>query len=290
MATIAGVVVKELMQDLAEGVSVQGGPHATKSYLVPNWTDRYTVANALLFRTTLSGGVGGSIAFQRPASYPDSTNMFAQDISIRGLGRIHQGANQIAFDSAIVTVNYGRTPYNQQQTQDPGGLNSFDPAAPMVYASQELDYSAQVIELKPGTCGYYNGAITIPLNVGVPYFIDLVTMHLTLHKLPYLLPTAFRAKVGSINNAPFFGCATGTLRWDGAKTGTEFLSDGSQTQNTQMTFVHRPAAPWDCIIDPTGATMNWYQVRRPTTGGTSILANRTIDFTTLIPSAYLGVG
>jgi hypothetical protein len=281
MAIIAGVTVYELRESFAEGLSEQG-PSATKAWYVPRWSDRYTVANALLTGSSVTGGVHGAVAFQRPAAYPESANMWANNLTIRGVGRISQGPKQIAWDSAIVTCNYGIPPYqNGGATLDP--LQNFDPATPLIYATQKITRGSMFIDLKPGTCKL-NDTGSHSLQQGFAMPVGVNTLNLTLHRLPYLPYAAQRATVGSVNSALIFGAAVGTLRWDGMETEQINNPDGSYAQDVHHVFVERPSAAWDKILHPDGVS-GWTQVLY---NGTSILPS--FDFNGLIPSAYGGTG
>lgn len=276
MANIAGIRVYELRDQFSEQTSWEQGPSAVKAWLVPNWSDRYTVANALLGLVTYSNN---TIDLNPAGAYPDSPNLRCMKLSIRGLGTISQGPNQIAWTSAALVAEYGLIPFQFSRSQDPGGINSFDPTAPLVYATQELDYGAMVVDTPPGSLTLNDGSNTV-LNQGYGKTVSVVTMSLTLHRLPYMVPATIRTKVGQLNNAAFFGCDTGTLRFDGIHTSQQFGPDGLITQETNLKFAARPEAPWDQILHPNGS-FGWVQVMY---NGSSVL--NSFDFTTLIPSAY----
>src|ERR1700735_4500456 len=107
MAVIGGCQVLELVAGFSERNAWQGGPTATKSYLA-NWADRYTVANALLGLATYTVSGGGVITLNSPGVYPESTNIFAMDVTIQPVGTPGQGPKQIAWTYAAISVNYGR--------------------------------------------------------------------------------------------------------------------------------------------------------------------------------------
>lgn len=277
MAVIGGVTVYELKQSFQETAS-QKGISATIAYYVPNWTDRYAVANALLGLTSLSGGT--VIGHTSPLAYPDSPNMWATQVTIKGVGRILQGANQIAFTSAVVETSFGIPDFHFESSAA-NSNHSFDPTKPYVYATQKLSGGTQIIQLRPGTIKL-SGA-TSPHNEAYGLPVAVVGMNITLHRLPYMPLAATRAKAGNINNAPFWGCATGTLRFDSLDTSITHSTDGTTTQDATYSLVYRPAAAWDYILDPNGS--GWKQVVF-VHNSASILTS--IDFTTLFPTAYNG--
>mgnify|MGYP003385898525 CR=1 FL=1 len=275
MAVIGGITVYELRESFQETASQQG-INATIAYLVPTWADRYQVANTLLGLTTVTGA--NFVTHSRPLQYADSPNMWAQRVSIKGVGKCTQGPRQVQFEQAIVQCEFGIPDFHYDRTSDPNGRNSFDPANPYVYASQTLDFGTQIIQLKANTLKLSGDTFAYPEPYGIP--VQVVNMGLTLHKLPYLPAAATRAVAGNVNNASFFGCAAGTLRFDGVKTQITMNSDGTRTQDAQYAFAYRPVAAWDKVLHPNG-TSGWTQLQY---NGASILTS--IDFTTLIPTAY----
>ena len=279
---INGVTVYELRESVAEGSSLAGGPRASRSYLVPNWSDRFAVANALLGLTSYSGG---AITHLPGDPYPDSTNLLATDVAIRGVGRfMPAGAGTpLSFESAVVTCQYGTPGYASAYANS---ANNFDPMMPMIYASQSIDSATQVIELGAGTVRLGDGASGAPgtyLARSQGIFVGLVNMNLTLYKLPYMIPYDSRLRVGNVNSAPIFGCAVGTLMLMGFNTQEDFDSAGNSMQTVNVSFQHRPIAPHDQILHPYNPAKGWVQMTR---NGVSVL--QYFDLNSLIPSAYRG--
>lgn len=282
MTVIGGVTVYELRESFQENASQQG-IGATVAYLVPTWSDRYTVANTLLGLSTVTGV--SFITHSRPLQYADSPNMWAQRVTIKGVGKCTQGPRQLQFASAVVQCDFGIPDFHYDRTSDPGGRNSFDPLTPYVYATQAIGFGGEIIQIKPNTL-FVNDGVNTKHSEAYGKPVQLVTMNLTLHKLPYLPPAATRALPGAVNSASFWGCATGTLRFDGIRTQIQRNSDGTVTQNADYAFVYRPEAAWDKIFTTTNGTTGWKQLTRYT-GSSYVSILDSIDFTALIPSAYL---
>jgi hypothetical protein len=275
---INGVSVEELYRPgVTETAGLRDPTTATKAYYVPNWFDRYKVANGLMGFTSYTGRTP---AFVPPTRYPDSPNLYALNLSIRGVGQFFQGTFQCAWTSAIIEVNFGQGNFDISLNNDPGGFNSFDPAQPLIYATQSLDWGAQVIEV-PGKALRYAGS-GVPLAVGFPKFVGVVTFSLTLHRLPYLPPGPARTIPGSVNLNPIFGCPAKTLRFDGFRTERQFNVDGSILQDATLMFAYRPEAAWDQAFNENG-TSGWTTV---TYNGNCPL--NLVDMSTLIPTSYLG--
>lgn len=274
MATINGVNVLELREGFQESIQ-EGGPRATKLFLC-DWGYRYQLANGLL---GLSSASGTSISFTPPNVYPESQNLVATSILIRGIGGLYEGPKQIAFDKAVVTAQYGVMPFGTLPGSDPGNLNSFDPSTPLIYCTQELDFGFMAVPLPKRTV-FANSKLvdgmTVVRNLAV------VTMRITLFRMPYLISASVRQKAGKINSSSFLGCATGTLRYDGTRTHREPQPDGSLAQRTEIAFAYRPEQPWDYVPDPAG-TDTWYQAK---VNSVSIIPS--VSFTDIIPTAYYG--
>jgi hypothetical protein len=275
MAVINGANVLELRENFQESIQ-DGGPRATKSFLC-DWAFRYQVANGLMGLATHSGT---SISFTSPNVYPESPNLVASTITIRGIGGQYDGPRQIAFDRAVITVQYGVVPFGTLPGSDPGGLNSFDAATPLVYCTQELDFGYMAVPLPRGQVK----ANSLPVD-GHPAVRNLavVTMRLTLYRMPYLISASVRQKAGKLNSGTFLGCTAGMLRFDGVKTHRDGQSDGSLAQTTNIGFSYRPEQPWNYVPDP-GGSSTWYPALYAD-GATTI---PKVSFDDIIPTAYYG--
>jgi hypothetical protein len=269
MALINGVLCDELTKDFEEGIGSKG-PYATKAYLC-DWNQRYTVANAMLGLVSHSGT---SIGFTGPMVYPESSNMFAREVRILPVGPQSQGPKQIQWTQAIVEAKFGIW---EQSNANDNGQNSFDQNQPLVYATQEYDFGGQFITIPRSQLKTLAGG---NLDQDFGRIVGVVTYTLTLHKMPFLIGVGARSIVGCINNSTFFGCAPGTLRFDGVKTRRTFDTSGTITQETTLQFAWRPEAEWDKIFTAGG----WTEVITTSGGGVIVSA----DFTALIPSAYYG--
>lgn len=269
--TIGGVVCQELVDGLVEGIR-EGGPYATKKYLCA-WSDRYALANAMLGLVS-SSGTGGSITFTNPQQYPESHNMWAREIEIEGVGQPTQGAVQLQYPKARVTVAYAVPQFGYLQYPQ----NSFDPAHPYVYASQALRFTSETITLDASCVLLANGhRLYVPPAIQVAN-IDL---RITLHRVPYLdAATIVAASQKPLNNATFLGVPAGYLRFQGADTNVQASSDGTYTQEVTYDFAARSLLRWDEAFDPDGVS-GPQQVRY---NGTAVLQRS--DLSKLIPSAY----
>lgn len=267
---IGGISCEEVVDGFQEGIH-EGGPVATKKYLCA-WASRYTVANTFLGLATYSGGPSGTVTLTRPLQYPESPNMWAREIVIEGRGQPTQGSSQIQFVKALITVNYGvpRFPYTSNPDQSLG---------PFVYATQDIDFSREMVTVEKSAVTLANGHKL----KDTPYAFPLATavMTIQLHRVPFLPGAAIiTALQKPLNNATFLGVDAGYLMFSGAKTHEEASSDGTLTRSITYVFAYRPVLRWDEVFDPDGSS-GPQQVRY---NGAAILLRS--DLSTLIPGAY----
>jgi hypothetical protein len=280
-ATINGVSCDELVEGLSEGIHGEG-PVAVKKYLC-DWSSRYAVANGLLGLATNSGGENGSIVFgSGPARYPESPNLLAREVGIEGVGQPTQGTSQIQFPKAVITVNYGVTPW--QPVVYP--QMSFDPAQPFVYATQRISFTRETITIPNSQLYLANGNRLDDTPFGMP--IPNAVLTLTLQRVPFLpsAATVWNAMRKPLNNATFLGIPAGYLKFEGLENNEEAMSDGTYSQQVTYTFVARSRLRWDETYDKDPAVTDPQQIRRGSSAGTAILERSNLA--ALIPSAYYG--
>lgn len=272
--TIGGVVCNELTEGFSEGIR-EGGPYATKKYLC-DWSDRYALANAMLGLTT--GTSSSSVSHTNPQTYPESRNMWAREIAIKGVGKPTQGTYQIQWTKAIVAVNYGVPQFGYLTYPE----MSLDPGNPYVYATQEVHFERQMVTIEGSAVKLANGH---QFNTPQPYAVPIPVARLTiqLQRVPYLPWLAiWTAMANPLNNATFLGVPAGYLMLEGADTHEEAATDGTYIQAVTYSFAARQKLRFDEVYDPDG-TSGPQQVRY---NGSAILGRS--DLTALIPSAYNG--
>jgi hypothetical protein len=280
--TIAGVVCQEIVGDYREGADIQAGFNCTKSYLVP-WGSRFAVAHGILgLQSAVS--VGGLISFNYPIPYPElaseSTNSlascYARSIDIKGVGPPVQGAANIAFTSAIITVMFGAFPFTFQGTD----LFQLDSSRPYQFCEQHFSFSTEYITVPGRVMRYVSTGSALKQDWG--FASPRLDMTITCKQVPYLpAPTVLYALQNPVNSVTYLGVAPGYLMFNGAQDDSTLSSDGTQTRDVTFSFAYRPIAPWDYIYN--GDAAIWDQVVN--SSGNSLL-NRS-DLSTLIPSAYI---
>jgi hypothetical protein len=280
---IGGIACEEIVADLEEGIDANQGPTASKSYLC-DWKDRYTVANTLL--GVSSGSAGGTISFTLPFAYPESQNMYAQNITLKGKGQPSQGKKQLAFEKAIVAVHFNVLRYSPIPPLSGVDPQSIDPTEPILYATQELDFTVETITL-PGSGLQLADGSSVNEDFGLQ--VPIVQFNVTLHKVPFL-PAAqvIAALKAPLNSAPLWGCDIRTLRFNGAKTTRTTNADGTYTQDAHYSFSYfaigntKNLATWSAKPNPKNAGQ-WLEVL--TTSGDNILD--TSDLRLVFPLGYL---
>jgi hypothetical protein len=243
MPIINGITVTELRSGFEEGMNSQG-PHARKSFLVEEWSDRYAVANGLLgFVQSVPGAVGGS------------------------------------FEKAVVSAHYGVPTFAATRQADPAALHGFSPTQPILYATQELDFSVEFIKLPGASLKLSDGTAVYD---DFPFRSPIAHLNLTLHQVPYLDMATIYSKMGLVNNATFLGGAVGKVMFMGGRNRLGAYTDGSYTQELLLSFNYRQYIRWDYVLKPGTSTFLQLQL----SDGTAVIAST--DLTTLIPTWYNG--
>lgn len=275
--SIGGIVCEELREGFEEGVG-DSGANATKKFLC-NWADRYTVADAIMFRAT-GTGTGGPVTITSPMPYPESPNMLAREIAIEGRGKYTQGPIQGQFAQAVVSVNYGVPTWGAIPLPN----MSFDPGMPFVYATQDIDFSREMVTIPKSSVKLANGHKLKDLPYAFPLVHAIMTIQ--LHRVPFLPAAQILTSMQKpLNNSTFLGVASGHLMFAGCHNHMEALSDGTQVQELTYVFDYRSILAHDEVFDPDG-TSGPQQVQN--NSGTPILQRSNLA--ALIPSAYGGGG
>lgn len=275
--TISGIVCEEIVADLEEGIG-QDGPNATKKWLCA-WSDRYALANAFLGLVSHVGGQTGSVTITSPLAYPESANMLARTIKIKGVGKPTQGTKQLQFPQAIVTVEYGVPTWQAIAYPD----MSIDPGTPLVYATQDIDFGNESLPIPNSSLVLANGATleNTPFAMRIPYAVFTIT----LQRVPFLPAFAiWTAMAKPLNNATFLGIPAGYLRFDGVKNHGEASTDGTYVQSLTYMFSARAILRWDETYDKDPAVTLPQQIRRGSTLGPAVLLRSNLA--ALIPSNY----
>jgi hypothetical protein len=259
MPSVAGITYIHSIRYFAKGIDAQG-PYYDVEYQIGDWNDSDTFANALV-------GLGTDA----PHRHPLSTNLVCVSAVPTGKGKPTLNSEGLPqYDNgAIVKATY-RSPgvafggsFSDVALDDPGNAHQIDPTTPIVWCTQELDFSVETLSL-PNSTYYWEGdssTATIPVQVDIP----IITLVLTFHRRSSLPVSTVRSLVGKVNDATFLGAGQQTVLFRGARTTREASTDGTTTQKVQLTFQQRPVS-WNKFLRPnrmpTGTTTaTWDNLR-----------------------------
>lgn len=253
----------------SKGIDEQG-PFYDVQYYIEDWNQSDAFINALRGLVSLTGGAGGQLTRTSPHQHPLSPNLFCMSARAKGNGL--QGLNINGYPSyqngAIIDAKYRpMTPYGFILTPNEQ-LQQIDPATPLLWCTQELDFASEAYVIPSSQVTYQAGSFS-GQPVGIPFKLNvpLTYMNLTFHLVPYMPATVVRAKQGLVNISTFLGAAAGTVLFKGAKVVRDENTDGSIAQKLMMTFVERTGNNqlWNNLPDP---GLNWVNVAGP--GGVNL--------------------
>jgi hypothetical protein len=266
MATTLPVAYAHTIEYFSKGID-QNGPYFHVQYYISNWNDSDRFCNALKGITTVTGPSGApTVTRGIPHQHPLSPNLVCVSASVvEGLGKpILAATGYPNYDGgAFVQAEYRPAPYDFSGPSNLG--NQFDPATPILWCTQELDFATETFTIPDHTFTYSSGPLSGQTS-GVPakFSIPLTTLSLTFHQLPYIPMIAVRALRGRVNSLTFLGAVAGTVLFSGGKTTREYTADGSVVQKVVLTFMERdPLHPWNSL--PSRTSLTWYPVSDGTT-------------------------
>jgi hypothetical protein len=218
----------------------QSGPFINVVYRIANYGDVDNFINALMGFGSGSGpGGSGTVTKASPHQYQQSPNLYCQSaVMIEGLGNpILSSAAFPNYDGgALIQAEYRASKFDFGPLNYGEINNQFDPATPLTYCTQELDFTTEIFTVAE------NAATTVPAKIKVPITI----MNLTFHDVPYMPLPGIRALRGRVNSTTFLGSSAGLVHFRGGKTTRKFNTDGTIVQEVYMCFEERDANyPWN---------------------------------------------
>lgn len=250
--SIRGVPIFEIGDDLIESMDDQAGPTVSKKYLCL-WQDRYRLADSLCGFATVAGGRGGTITFTPPFAYPESPNIFARRVSLKGVGKTVAGPKGIGRQYAVATVDFATLPWptGLEQTQDSGPMSFDDSSSQMVYATSEIGVGSEPFMRPASSLKYQPEGSGQSFQMTQGFSVDVwhATLSITFNMLPFM-PINALPFVNSVNDTDgFLGCAKGTCRFRGAPTSRSYATNGV-SQSTTLLFEYRPSKDWNYFTNP----------------------------------------
>jgi hypothetical protein len=235
------------------------GPYYHVEYFIDSYANTDDMINAMLGKRSLTGLTITSIS---PHQHPLSPNLYCiKAEAVEGLEGPALNSNGYPGYNGGALIRAEYRPLTFDLVSDPS--QSFDPtgATPVLWATQELDFGAEVYTINNSNFKYQAGPNNgNPCSVPAKVTIPLTTMVLTYERTPYLVMTLVRALRFRVNTATFFNAAAGLVLFKGGRTQRQFNSDGSVAQKTQLVFEERDSAfPWNSL--PARNSLAWYPVK-----------------------------
>lgn len=233
------------------------GPYYKVEYLIDRYSDSDNFINALRGFTAQYGGPTGFVTKTGPHQHPLSPNLFCMSAElVEGLGTPTTNLNGYPSYSggALIRAEY-RPWVGGDFTPQP--QNNIDPSTPLLWCTQELDFTVESYLIPKALLVWNDG---VPTDIEFKRDIAIVIMSLTFQRLPYIPMTTVAPLVGRINKYPFLGQDVGLVLFTGAQTTREMDTSGAIVQKVQLVFKRREA-DWNWLIRP--STMAFEIVKGP---------------------------
>lgn len=247
--------------EIRKGIDSQGPYYKVTYYIEQPWSVGDQVVNELLGYATKTGG---SPYWQGPHQYPlDPTGRsvcFQADIV--GVGNMIRNSDGYPeFDTGFFVEALYRVPLIPMYSEnDPNNTQGIDPATPLLWATQDFDFSTDFILLDRSQYTFTSDSSksTVPVRIKT----GITIMDITFHRVPFMPSALIRAARGCVNSSTFMGSSAGQILFKGARTHKEINPDGSYIRTVQLIFhernqswnkVFRPdTLAWDGLVDGSG--------------------------------------
>lgn len=237
--TVGSVILKENYEGYTAGVGPDG-PYITKQYLAPSWDVAFACVNALQGSVSITGGAGGLVSRKIGHQCPESTNLYCLEAHIEPRAESDlKDSGRPTFTLPLINCRYALPPYNQQTSDDPGGVNSFTneatPGNPYVFMTESIDFDTETIRV-PNSAYTFVTAPALPVDYPVARHIRTAKFVIVRKFLPYLPTLNVTTYIKRLNDRVFLGQAIGLIQLLNARTRVERLSDGTKSQEFEMQF------------------------------------------------------
>ena len=261
MAITLPVPFAHMWGEMYKGIDEQG-PYYEVLYYITNWSDSDLVINAL---KGITSSVSGKITRGLPHQHPLSPNLYCQTARAEGLGGPVLNANGLPnYDGGCkIRATYRASVLEGvlQFGDDPNNFQQIDPTTPLLWCTQELDFSGETVVV-PNTSFTWasDGKLaSVPLKVKV----GITQMRLTFHRVPAMPMATMRAFRGKVNNATFLGADPYKVLFEGGSTVRDVQADGTVLQRVTLVLSERDQPwwntlrpdkmKWDALVDGDGA-------------------------------------
>lgn len=246
---------------MPQGLTVRGSRDRGYSATVPclvAWSDAFTFVDDIM------GATAGSAlppAWTLPWVFPNAGNarLYAQDFEIRPCGSdgqpepAHKGlVPGEYFTHAVISVQFGTPDFVQDQaTEDPANAFQFDAADPVTLCTQTVRMSGKMVTRKSGSYVWDSDGTDVKGDFATPE--TETQLVLTFPRIPYLPWSQVRPYVGKVNLTTIFGCAKGTLLFEGTDIDFEPQSNGTYGMKAQVMLSYQhDGRDWNELPRPDG--------------------------------------
>lgn len=291
MVIVNGVAAKEMWDSFRKGRS-DTGPTVTLKYLIeaqalqgspPGTAALGPEVLGDLFVDGVMGGVNitgkvgtaGAWIYTPRMVCPTNTRLYATEAWADYLGENGRGGGNPQFHACVVTVTYGVLSWDQLQSDDPNGYNSFpnddNPGQPYISATQEMDFADEFIPIPGGSMAFVSDKK--PLDAPAGKWVANCTIRFGRKNVPYLPFTQMLPLLNKINQQTFFGQGRGQVRFHALRTMRHYMSDGERVQDLDLIFMWREydwnyylrpdKLVFEKVVDPAGNFPYTYADLRP---------------------------
>lgn len=219
---------------------VRSGYRASVSYFM-EWQYAFRFADDIFGRT--SAVTQGPITWQLPYRFPVTVApLYAQRFNIEPMGLDNHG-NPITVTNkglapgeywthALVHVEFETPSAIQQQQDDRGNQNQFDPDNPITVCEQSIKIAGKMVHHQ-GDSLYFADGKAVPGEYAIPWTESRLV--LTFPRVPYLPWKLIRPYINTVNDVAILGCDRGTLLLSGMDTKVTVTNFG-YGQSLQLEF------------------------------------------------------
>jgi len=202
------------------------------------WTDRFTLAEALLGTYLVVGGI--LISYSYPDTFPGYPTLVANNVAIAGLGEQSESVGVTEYPYARLTITY-----------KPVEWEDGDEEEERVLSTEQYDFSVEFMEV-PGFSYEWEGGTddgkVIPQKIGM--LVPMIDHTITRHNLDNLPKAEISARLGATNDDTFLGVGAGMIIFAGASAQRKITTRGTKPYELTMVFKERPEV-WNTMWNQT---------------------------------------
>lgn len=256
--------------EIKKGIDNQGPYYKVQYYINASWITGDQIINELLGYAKKEGQ---SSFFQGPHQYPlDPTgrSLCCQAEVAEGVGApiLNSDGYPSYANGFIIDAMYRVPPIPMYEQNDPANLMGIDPSTPLLWASQDLDFTTDFILLDNSTYKYASDSS--PSNVPIKIKTSVIVMDITFHRVPFMPTSLMMSAAGTVNNATFMSASAGQVLFKGPRTHRDINPDGSYIQSVQLVF-HWRNKPWNQVFRPD--TLAWDTLQDGSGNGPYLTSN-----------------